>query len=239
MTLDEGETLSRAVQQLRRACSDVSGATAELGTARDMMAREKLRKARLLATQCEGKVSGILSSCVGAEMVALRGQFHSAMSEFDVLNKEATRKERQTWRSSVQTDTSSLGRGGEAGRGESLAMYEPVRVQEIKTVDMSEFHTEEALQREKLLGVREIEGNMMDLRTTYMEFNDLVQHQQTNLDMMTENVSSTQTYVEKGRSEIKVASRRQRCGRKMLCTIAGVLVIVIIVVIVVVVVLKR
>ncbi|KAH9589421.1 Target SNARE coiled-coil homology domain [Trypanosoma melophagium] len=241
MALEEGETLSRAVQQLRRACSDVSSATAELGTARDIMAREKLRQARLLATQCEEKVSGILSTCVGPEMIALRGQFQSGKSEFDLLNKEATGRERQTWRSGVQADV-LVGRGeggGEVGKGESLAVYEPVRAQEIKTVDMSEFHAEEALQREKLLGVREIEGNMMDLRTTYLEFNDLVQHQQTNLDMMTENVSSTQTYVEKGRSEIKVASRRQRCGRKMLCAIAGVLVTVIIVVIVVVVVLKR
>ncbi|RNF19023.1 syntaxin 7 [Trypanosoma conorhini] len=237
MPLDEGETLSRAVQQLRRACGDAASATAELGTARDTMAREKLRRSRLLVTQCEEKASGIIASGVDAELVALRGHYNAARADFDRVNKEAIRREKQTWRPTSQADSVEGDRRGAVGA--SLLAQNPGRVQEIRAVDMSGLHTEEALQREKLLGVREIEANMTDLHTMYHEFHDLVHHQQTNLDSMTENVSGAKTSVEGGRKELAVSSRRQKCGRKMLCAIAAVLLIVIIVVVVVVLLVKR
>ncbi|KEG10480.1 syntaxin 7 [Trypanosoma grayi] len=237
MPLDEGETLARAVQQLRRACEAVSTATAELGTTRDAMAREKLRKARLLATQCEEKTRDILSLDMGAELMVLRGQYHAVKADFDAANKEAVRKEKQTWRSSTHAD--AMGSNGAVVVGEPLAGYDEVRLHEIKKIDMSEFHTEEALQREKLLGVREIESNMMDLKTSYQEFHDLVHHQQAGLDQITGNVSESKVHVENGTTELQQASRRQRCGRKMLCAIAIILLVIIIIVVVVVVVLKR
>ncbi|EAN97614.1 hypothetical protein, conserved [Trypanosoma cruzi] len=236
MPLDEGEALLRAVHQVRKACSDVSSATAELGTARDAMAREKLRKSRLLVTQCEEKAGGILAAGIDAELSALRGQYNAVRADFDRVNREAIRREKQTWRPLFQND--AVEGDGRGDASVSPAAQNSGRVQEIRAIDMSGLCTEEALQREKLLGVREIESNMMDLRSMYQEFHDLVHHQQSNLDSMTGNVSVAKSSVEGGARELSQASRRQKCGRKLLCTVAIILFIVIIGVVVVVLVAK-
>lgn len=233
MPLDEGETLSRVVQQLRSVCIDISAAIAELGTTRDAVAREKLRKARRLATRCEARANSVLSAHVDVELAHLRQQYDAVKAEFDVINKEATRREKQTWRPCTQ-ETLAGEKVQETGKGTPSVTPGPVREQEIKTIDMSAFQTEEAFQRERLLGLREIEGNMLELKTTYQEFQDLVYQQQAHLDNVAGNVQVSKTSVGNATNQLRHASRRQGCCRRLLCAFAMILFILFVVVIVVV-----
>lgn len=229
MPLENGELLSRSTQQVNKACQDVQLAMRELGTGRDAIARDKLRRTRLLVQQCNSRVDLVLKEG-DASLDGLRRQYDQAKTQFESLNAEATRRERQTFR---QTDP------GGTREADVDALDSQVTFKQVQPVDLSEFHTEEAIQREKLQHAREIESDVMDLKTTYQEFHSLVHQQQDGLDRMTNNVTESKSLIEQGHGQIQGASRRQKSFRKIGCIGGAVLVVVVIIVIIVVVLVTR
>ncbi|KPA82616.1 putative QA-SNARE protein [Leptomonas pyrrhocoris] len=229
MPLENGELLSRSIQQVNKACQDVQLAMRELGTGRDAIARDKLRRTRLLMQQCNDRVE-IVTKGADSSLDALQQEYAQITTQFASLNAEATRRERQTFR---QTDPGSL---REAGLD---ALDSQVTFKQVQPVDLCEFHTEEAIQREKLQHAREIESDVMDLKTTYQEFHSLVHQQQDGLDKMTNNVTESKSLIEQGHNQIQGASRRQKSFRKIGCIGCAVLVVVVIIVIIIVVLVTR
>ncbi|KPI84246.1 putative QA-SNARE protein [Leptomonas seymouri] len=229
MPLESGELLSRSIQQVGKACQDVQLAMKELGTGRDTIARDKLRRTRLLVQQCNSRVE-LVAKEADLSLDALQQQYAQIKTQFESLNAEATRRERQTFR---QTDPSNV------READLDALDSRVTFREVQPVDLSEFHTEEAIQREKLQHAREIESDVMDLKTTYQEFHSLVHQQQDGLDRMTGNVAESKSLIEQGHGQIQGASRRQKSFRKIGCIGGAVLVVVVIIVIVVVLMVTR
>lgn len=229
MPLENGELLSRSVQQVNKACQDLQLGMRELGTGRDAIARDKLRRTRLLVQQCSSRVE-LVTREADPSLETLHQQYMQVKTQFDSLNAEATRRERQTFR---QTDEGNM-------RDVGLdALDSQVTFKQVQPVDLSEFHTEEAIQREKLQHAREIESDVMDLKTTYQEFHSLVHQQQDGLDKMTNNVAESKSLIEQGHGQIQGASKRQRTFRKIGCIGGAVLVVVVIIVIIVVVLVTR
>ncbi|KAK7198653.1 putative QA-SNARE protein [Novymonas esmeraldas] len=229
MPLEPGEVLSRSIQQVVKAGGDAQSAGRELGTGRDAVARDRLRRARLLVQQCDSRVEAILAD-TEPSLEPLRRQYRQSRAGFESIDGDATRRERQTFR---QTDAAT------AQDGDLDALESRVTFREVRPLDMSEFHTEEAIQREKLQSAREIESDVMDLKTTYQEFHSLVHQQQEGLDRVTGNVAESRSLIERGHDQIQGASRRQKSFRKIGCIGGAVLIVIVIVVIIVVVVLTR
>ncbi|CAJ1007517.1 putative SNARE domain containing protein [Leishmania naiffi] len=225
MPLENGEVLSRSIQQVAKACSDAQSSMKELGTGRDAIARDRLHRIRLLVEQCSIRVEAILSD-TEPSLEALKQQYMQNKAAFEFINAEATRRERQIF---LQTDLDST------QKGDLDAVESQVTFCEVRPLDMSEFHTEEAIQREKLQNAREIESDVLDLKATYQEFHSLVHQQQENLDRMTHNVTESHSLIERGHDQIQDASSRQRSFRKLGC-ISGTVVTVIVVIIIIVVV---
>ncbi|CAD2217522.1 syntaxin 7 [Angomonas deanei] len=225
MPLDEGESLSRSVQQIKKACQDIKNAVADLGTGADSIARDKLRRIRTTVQQCRDKNKTVLESS-DAALQSLKEQFHSAMSEFDRVNADSIRKERQTFR---QAGAEVLAQEAGVSAGEQMQ----VNAQKIRPIDLTEFHTEEAIQREKLRNAKDIETDMRDLKTTYHEFNALVNQQQSGVDMMENHVAESHSLIERGHGQIQQASRHQKKFRKIGCIIGVVVALVVVVVIII------
>lgn len=220
MPLDNGEVLSRAVQQLRTACQDMRAATRDVASTKDTLARDRLRRTRLLADQCHERVKAVNVESEPA-LRSLMDEFTTLRAEYDTLNAEATRKEKQSTRSTEEAHATSL----------EAEATQRIRLQDIRPIDLSEFETEEAIQREKLQSAREIESDVMDLKTTYQDFHTLVHQQQEGITVMASNVDESHNLVERGHDQILQASRHQKSFRKIGCGVGVVVVIVIIVVI--------
>ncbi|KAG5480826.1 hypothetical protein LSCM4_06394 [Leishmania orientalis] len=229
MPVENGEVLSRAIQQLAKACGDAQNSVKELCTGRDAIARDRLRRTRLLVQECHARVEGILND-TEPSLESLRQQYTQKKAMFELINADATRRELHTFR---QTDAASM-QEDDVDALESQAM-----LREVRKLDMSEFHTEEAIQREKLQSAREIESAVMDLKATYQEFHSLVHQQQEGLDRVTNNVAESCSFVERGRDQIQVLSRRQRSFRKIGCISGAVVVFIVIIVIIIVLALTR
>jgi t-SNARE complex subunit (syntaxin) len=229
MPLENGELLSRSIQQVGKACQDMQFAMRDLGTGRDSIARDKLRRTRLLVQQCNSRVE-LVTKEADPVLDVLQRQYEQTKAQFESLNAEATRRERQTFR---RGDT------GNVREADIDALDSQITFKQVQPVDLSEFHTEEAIQREKLQHAREIESDVMDLKTTYLEFHSLVHQQQDGLDRMTNNVTESRSLIEQGHGQIQGASKRQRSFRKIGCIGGAVLVVVIIIVIIVVVLVTR
>lgn len=229
MPLESGEVLSRSVQQVGKALQDVQVALSELGSGRDGVARDKLRRARLLVEQCSTRAQ-LLHQDMDPSLETLWQQFLQKKQEFEALNAEATRRERLTFRQGGEPTSHGSDFGATAT---DFAFHE------VRPIDLSEFRTEEAIQREKLQHAREIESDVQDLKTTYLEFHSLVHQQQEGLDNLTGNVAESRALIERGHGEIEGASRRQKSFRKIGCIGGIVLVIVIVVAIILAIVLTR
>ncbi|KAG5480496.1 hypothetical protein LSCM1_06199 [Leishmania martiniquensis] len=229
MPVESGEVLSRSVQQLAKACSDVQNSTKELWTGRDAIARDRLRRARLLVEECHARVERI-DNDQEPSLELLRQQYAQKKAMFELINAEATRRELQAFR---QVDTATV-REDSVDAPESQAV-----LHEVLRLDMSKFHTEEAIQREKLQSAREIESAVMDLKATYQEFHALVHQQQEGLDHVTNNVAESCSLVERGHDQIHASSRQQRSLRKIGCISSAVVLFIVVVAIIVVLALTR
>lgn len=232
MPLDDAETFSRAIQQHKKAVQDFVQSVQLLGTEKDAAAREKIKRLRTNIQTLEGKISEINSGDSHAGDKAwedLKAKYLQTKKEYDVSNTNAKKKERQTAATGDRGEQQGRqgGGGGGSGAGE-------VRIQEIKQIDMSELNTKEAIEKEKLVGALEIESEMRDLKSTYQEFNDLVNHQQTGLDKASSDISQARVHVEKGIVELQEASKHQKSSRKKMCIIIAILIIAMIAIVIVV-----
>eukprot|EP01004_Peranema_trichophorum_P006413 NODE_5233_length_1044_cov_84.019544_g4672_i0.p1 GENE.NODE_5233_length_1044_cov_84.019544_g4672_i0~~NODE_5233_length_1044_cov_84.019544_g4672_i0.p1 ORF type:complete len:257 (-),score=51.36 NODE_5233_length_1044_cov_84.019544_g4672_i0:221-991(-) len=79
--------------------------------------------------------------------------------------------------------------------------------------------TEKAIQKEKNLGIRQLEEELRELNTAYREFNEVVGEQQKDVDRLGQNVREANLNIEEGTSELKQAGTYQKAARKKMCII--------------------
>lgn len=236
MPLDEAETLSRHIQQYKKAVSDFQAAAQQLGTDKDAQARERLRKLRTAIQTCSSKVEETSRAGSSDETIdSLLQTYQQLKKEFDTANMNAKKKERAVAGGDNDASTAGGGSSRQLGAaapsgGGSRGDQQQVRVQEIKQIDTSELATKEALENDKLRGAIEIENEMRELKSTYQEFHDLVDHQQQGIDRASNNISEARVHVEKGVVELQEANRHQKASRKKMCIIIVVLVAIAVVV---------
>ncbi|EPY30384.1 syntaxin 7 [Strigomonas culicis] len=212
----------------------MKNAANELGTGRDAMARDKLRRTRVSAQQWIEKAE-LATQEKDDSLSNLCAQYNHARAEYDTVNTDSMRAERQVFRRADPAEGGGQLRMGGAGLREQTQ----IREQDIRPIDLSEFHTEEVIQREKLKNAREIENDVTDLKSTYQEFNSLVNQQQTGIDFISTNIAESQGLIERGHIQIQSSSRSQKSFRKVGCIVGVIIVVVVILVIIVAVIATR
>ena len=226
------EKAAKFVQRIQRDSRDFATLSQLIGdkTGKDTpQLRNKLERCRREISRTDTQLQDILKNAAVGDRAwdQLKGQYKETKKAFDAADATARRKEKENPMLADGSSTAAAPSGGGGAAGE-------FRVSELKRVDMSELATEEAIQAEKLQGVREIEQDMRELKTTYQEFNELVNTQQGGIDTMQKNVQQATVHVEKGVVELKEASNQQKQSRSKLCIVLLLLVVVIVIIVVVV-----
>lgn len=99
--------------------------------------------------------------------------------------------------------------------------------------DMSKFAQVKEIRQQRLQNIREIEEDVIDLKSTYEQFHSLVHQQQSGIDTIQSNVENAQVLVDNGTQQLQAASSYQKNSKKIACILFIVLVCVLVTVAVV------
>jgi t-SNARE complex subunit (syntaxin) len=232
------QELDKQVNRFEAKIGQYSKAIDEVGTDRDTTkTRKKIEK---FGSEAED-ISKAIQRCVADASQSEKGnRAFSELSEkyeelqyrYDGLKTKGQRKVKEN-PLRAQVDENGDGGGGGGGGG-GMRFNE----QRLVQYDTGELRTEEAIQREKLEGVVEIEQDLNELKTAYQDFGQLVKDQQEGLNKVENNVDTSTVRVDEGIVELKKASKEQKSSRKKLCILLILLVVAIAIVVIVVVVKK-
>lgn len=183
---------------------------------------DKIDKLKSQFAGLESKVSKLMEQGAGREWEPLKREAKQIRDEFQRLDRAVATKAANT-RSSTAGDDEGPGQiqGGGHGGGKSLGLGT------AQVVNTAPLDTEEALQRERLQGVVEIESQMGELKSMYQDFNTMVHDQQAGLDITETNVDKSTKHVERGVVELKKAGEVQKSSRKWMCVLLVIIVVAI------------
>lgn len=207
---DALELASNQIQTMRTVLRQFKTAASAANPAAD-----KLDKLKAQFTQIDTKVSNLLASGNGRDWEPLRKDAKTVRDEFQRLDRAVATKQ-----SAAQNDMNRASSGAESGNNNNNnngGAGSKLGLGHATVVNTAPLDTEEALQRERLEGVVEIEGQMGELKSMYQDFNTLVHDQQGGLDMTEQNVDKSTKHVERGVVELKKASEVQKSSRKWMC----------------------
>jgi hypothetical protein len=212
MSSDNLELASNHLQAMRTVLRQFKTAASAASPAAD-----KLDKLKTQFTNTDAKVSKLLAGAVsGREWEALKKDVKATRDEFQRLDRAVSTKQ-----SAAQNDMNRASSGADEGgaNGGGAHAGSKLGLGHATVVNTAPLDTEEALQRERLEGVVEIEGQMGELKSMYQDFNTLVHDQQAGLDMTEQNVDKSTKHVERGVVELKKASEVQKSSRKWMCAL--------------------
>jgi hypothetical protein len=247
------DRLEQQRSQLQRHIKDYSTMGKVIGTDRDNDAhRKKITRHRQRVEETFQKAQALLSDAPtggpdAADWEAMKQSIRGLRGEYETIDRDTRGRENAHRLAgaagpSDQAGTSSnAGTNGGAGAGGSRPQggHTTVKMQDFKQIDDAELHTEEALQREKLAGILDVERDMNQLNSMYHELHGHIEGQQVGLTTAETNIDRAQTHVEKGITELKSANKLQKSSRKKMFILLGIIALIIVVVIVVVVVMKK
>lgn len=208
---DSLELASNQIQTMRTVLRQFKTAASAANPSAD-----KLDKLKAQFTQIDTKVSNLLASGNGRDWEPLRKDAKTVRDEFQRLDRAVATKQ-----SAAQNDMNRASSGADGGSSANNGGGAGSRLGlgHATVVNTAPLDTEEALQRERLEGVVEIEGQMGELKSMYQDFNTLVHEQQAGLDMTEQNVDKSTKHVERGVVELKKASEVQKSSRKWMCAL--------------------
>ena len=186
---------------------------------------EKLEKLKVQFHGLETKVSNLVSNGTGRDWDPIKRESKQIRDEFQrldraVASKQSAQQNDINNRNNQQFSAADAGdvSGGQQ-QGKSLGLGHAT------VVNTAPLDTEEALQRERLQGVTEIESQMGELKSMYQDFNTMVHDQQSGLDMTEGNVDKSTKHVERGVVELKKAGEVQKSSRKWMCILIVIIVL--------------
>lgn len=221
---DSLDLASNQLQQMRNVLRQFKTAAAG-GNAQ----ADKLDKLKTQYVGLEGKVSRLLDQGSGRDWEPLKRDAKQMRDEFQRLDRAVAAKQ------SAQAHESSA---KDAAAADPMQAGGRLGLSHATVVNTAPLDTEEALQRERLHGVVEIEGQMGELKSMYQDFNAMVHDQQAGIDMVDQNVDKSTKHVERGVVELKGASAVQKSSRKWMCCALMIILAIVAVVVIVVVVVK-
>lgn len=204
----------------------------QLGTIHDNAnLRRKLDKSRNEFIGCYNKIKECFKDVIINEgNIKLQNLYINLKKDYDALDIVLKKKEREFQISAEKEDRES---------NQSSARSIQFREQKLRQYNTNDLKIEEDIQREKLINAGEIESDLRDLQTTYVQFKDLVQDQDKGIKAIQNNTHTTSVKIESGIVELKSASTHQKSSRKRLCCLVIVVIAIIAIIIIVVVVVKK
>eukprot|EP00695_Tsukubamonas_globosa_P001332 TRINITY_DN2336_c0_g1_i1.p1 TRINITY_DN2336_c0_g1~~TRINITY_DN2336_c0_g1_i1.p1 ORF type:complete len:235 (-),score=31.57 TRINITY_DN2336_c0_g1_i1:122-826(-) len=221
ITRRELDVIAQKLQALGKNVSQLKTLTEGIGTARD---NEQLRKK--VKTIREESSTTVKALSVEIKKKAgnasdqqyqnrLASQFQSILKEFQELSKLSVQKEREFFLKQSDPGAEKEMQSQSSGGGN-------MRAQKQESIDvhtMSTINVEYEIARTKNQEIRDIERDMNELASIYVDMGTLVDQQQDAINLIDTNVDESNQAVEKGVVELKQASKYQIAARKKMCYI--------------------
>ncbi len=204
---DALEAASNQLQAMKKVVGQFKTAAAAAAPQAD-----KLEKLKAQYQGLEVKVSRMVDQGAGRDWEPLKRDLKQTREEFSRLDRAVTSKQSAVAQTSSGAPSASAAADGSGSGGAGR-----MALGQAHAINMAPLDTEEALQRDKLTGITEIESQMGELKSMYKDFNTMVQDQQVGIDHVEQNVDKTTKHVERGVQELKATSEVQKSSRKWMC----------------------
>jgi len=208
------------IQNLIKLNRKLQGQLAQLGTAGDTKElRSKMNKDRDEAKKLCQTIMRKLKDNKGGNkqmMAKLQENFESELKKFNAVTKDIEKKEREVV-AAINHRRESIGSPEDDGQ-----------VSE-ESVQFLEYDVEELQKRSD--GIKQIERDVQEVSEMFRDLHELVQDQQQNLDVISDNISATKAKTESAHQELLQAEKYQSKARNKKCCIVVILVIAIAVIV--------
>jgi t-SNARE complex subunit (syntaxin) len=212
------------IQNLVKLNRKLQGQLAQLGTAGDTKElRSKMGKDRNDAKKlCQTIMQKFKQNQGGNKqlMGKLQDSFETELKKFNSVAKDIEAKEREVV-AAINHRRDSLGAGG----GEDDGQME-------ENVQFLEYDVEDLQRRSD--GIKQIEKDVQEVSEMFHDLHELVQDQQQNLDIISDNITATKAKTESAHEELLQAEKYQHKARNKKCCILVILVVVITVIVLIV-----
>lgn len=208
--------LSTRIHTMEKLTRDIGGPRDGEGLRRKLRSEREKAKAsvRSLAQQLQKT-----SPTTGSDRALhrkLQTNFKELLRRFETVAEESLQRERKA----------TLINDDNPGQQHTPENMQTLGLEEVKlrTWQAATLETEEAQAREKHRELLDLETDLHELHSCYVEFSTLVDEQEDLIDNLGDNVQRSVKNVEKGVTEIKTASKYQKKSRKLMCILILILV---------------
>jgi t-SNARE complex subunit (syntaxin) len=150
------------------------------------------------------------------------------LTEFQSLQRTALEKQR----ASATAARTALDESGSTATGDSQQQSQQQQQEQLRLADQSEVDFQESLIIEREAEIRNIEQSVGELNDLFRDVAHMVHDQGGQLDIISNNVTSTRDDTQGADRELRTASRHQKNARNKMCCLLLILAVILTVVIV-------
>ncbi|THY10637.1 t-SNARE [Aureobasidium pullulans] len=158
----------------------------------------------------------------------LNQEFKASLTEFQSLQRTALEKQR----ASATAARTALEESGSPTTERSQQQLQQQQQEQLRLADQSEVDFQESLIVEREAEIRNIEQSVGELNELFRDVAHMVHDQGGQLDIISNNVTSTRDDTQGADRELRTASRHQKNARNKMCCLLLILAVILTVVIV-------
>ncbi|RVE66716.1 hypothetical protein OJAV_G00110210 [Oryzias javanicus] len=150
----------------------------------------------------------------------LMNDFSAALNNFQVVQRRAAEKERE---SIARARAGSRLSNEDGFRDEKLVSFdnqEDLGQMTIQTEDVAITEEDLELIRERETNIRQLESDIMDVNQIFKDLAVMIHDQGEMIDSIEANVENAEVHVERGREQLQRAAHYQQKSRKKMCIFA-------------------
>eukprot|EP00761_Pharyngomonas_kirbyi_P007767 gb/GECH01007777.1/.p1 GENE.gb/GECH01007777.1/~~gb/GECH01007777.1/.p1 ORF type:complete len:252 (+),score=41.47 gb/GECH01007777.1/:1-756(+) len=219
--------LSTRIHTMEKLTRDIGGPRDGEGLRRKLRNERDRSKGLVRSLSHQLPHAAVNTSADRALQRKLQTNFKELLRRFESVAEDSLKRERKATLITLDDDNPSPASPSPDSRGgsgvESLGLQE-VR---LNSWQASTVETEEAQAREKQRELLDLETDLNELHSCYVEFATMVDEQEGLIDDTGKDVQKSTKNMERGVTEVRSASKYQKRSRKLMCLLIIILVAVI------------
>lgn len=159
----------------------------------------------------------------------LATEFRASLDEFQGLQRSALEKQRASQtaaKAALDADGGGLMSPGGTQMGGQQQQLQQQQQEQLRLADQSEVDFQESLIIERESEIRNIESSVSELNELFRDVATMVHEQGGQLDIISENVTSTRDDTRNADQQLRTASRHQKSARGKACCLLIILAII-------------